>query len=159
MVMLGTAIPRNPYGLAAAMLGGLAVTTAVEYGVIYWMLGRPAKARLRFLFSLLLVNVITNPPVQLATFFIPDLFRPRLLGELLLMLGIVELVVVLVEFGLLRWIFGRMYRGGALNEAITVKRTFLIALTANLASFVVGCTAFIVVMAVIFGLTVFSRGW
>ena len=72
--------------------------------------------------------------------FIAD---PVLLGSEAIVLPLqisIGLVTVIVEFALLKWIFGHEYRWGLLSAPVTAKRTFVIALVANLASFV---TAFI----------------
>jgi hypothetical protein len=117
-------------------------TVAVEYAVVYFMLGRPAKASMQLLGWVLFVNVITNPAAQLGLLCLGD---PVLWGSDTLawvMIGIVELIVVAVEFCLLKWIFGRMNRRGRLDEPVSTRRTFAIALVANAASFVCGIVGF-----------------
>ena len=49
---------------------------------------------------------------------------------------IIEFVVVIVEFGLMKWIFGRMYRHGVLDEPVSAGRVLVISVAANIASYV-----------------------
>jgi len=121
-------------------------TVAVEYLVVYVLLGRPAKAWTQLFFYIMLVNLITKPAAHLSMLFIGD---PDLLGSTtraLLVDGIIELVVVTVEFGLMKWIFGSMYRRGVLQEPVTAKRTILIAAVANVASFAFGVVGLILLL-------------
>ncbi len=157
-VILEPHLLRYPYGLVCMMLGAYVITVIVEYPVIHLMLGRPAEARLKLFLCVALINLITNPAVQMAllytfpaliTYPIPSLF----------MIFPIEFVVVIVEFGFFLWAFRGLYRGGELTEPVSAKRTFLISLAANLASFVFGCVVLIAVEAVFFGLRNFGLGW
>jgi hypothetical protein len=125
----------HPYAFYYLMIGCLVATVIVEYPVVYLLLGRPAKARIQLFLWLLFVNVITNPAVQIALLFLdPAVY----LTDALFKFGLIELAVVMVEFGLLHWIFSRMHRCGALVEPIKARCTFVIGVLANLASFVLG---------------------
>jgi hypothetical protein len=123
------------------------VTVLVEYVAVYWLLGRPAAARMSLLLYLLLINLLTNPVAQLGMLFLGD---PVLMGSRALAQGmdcVIELTVVVVEFGLMKWIFSRMYRNGLLAQPITALRTLVMALVANLASFAVGTVGVLLIMA------------
>jgi hypothetical protein len=144
--------------LAWMMCGTFAITVIIEYSVIYWMLGRPVKGRLELLLWLLLINAITNPAVQYAFIAIDSLRLPPGYSFSFLVFPI-EFLVVVVEFGLFLWAFRWLYRRGALTEPITEKRTFVISLTANLASFGLGFVVFTAVEIAIFGFRIIGRGW
>ena len=120
------------YGMVAAFC----VTVIIEWLVISCFIWGDARVWLELFPWVLLVTIITNPAAQFAILFLAD---PDLLGSgalSLLVLCLIELVVVIVEFGLLIWIFGRMYRRGVLDTRLTARRTFVMALLANPASLV-----------------------
>ena len=54
------------------------------------------------------------------------------------MICLVEVAVVAAEFGLLKWIFGNMYRQGAPDNPVTAKRAIMTVSVANAASFAFG---------------------
>ena len=120
-------------------------TVVIEYLVICWFFVWSKKAMAKLLFWVVVVNIITNPAAQAGAIF----FATSLESETLawIMICIIELGAVVVEFGLLRWISGDMYRQGALDEEVTPKRTLLIAAVANLASFAFGFLGTLVVLA------------
>jgi hypothetical protein len=157
-VILEPHLLRYPYGFVWMMLGVFVITVIVEYPVVYRLLGCPTEAWPKLLVCLALVNLITNPAVQMALLFtFPALITYP--NSSLLMILPIELVVVIVEFGFFLWVFRGFHRAGALTEPITAKRTFVISLAANLASFVVGCLVLIAVEAVFVGLRNFGLGW
>ena len=111
-------------------------TVAIEYLVVYLYLGRPSKAKTHLLLYIILINLITNPAAQLSMLFIGD---PKLLGSSALSCLVdctTELAVVAIEFGFMIWMFRRMYDRGIL-EKVTTGKTALMALVANVASFVI----------------------
>ncbi|MEW6529403.1 MAG: hypothetical protein AB1473_01120 [Thermodesulfobacteriota bacterium] len=125
-------------------------TVTVEYLTVYFLLGRPAKVRIKLFFYIVLVNMVTNPAAQFSMLFLGD---PDLVGsaELALVVTcVIELVVVTVEYGLLRWLFGRMHRRGALDKPVTATRTFLISLVANAASFAIGVVGSISIIPLLY---------
>jgi len=125
------------------------VTVVIEYLVFYALLGRPAKARRKLFLYILFVNTITNPAAQLCMLFIAD---DVLLGSKnmeYLADCIIEVLVVIVEFGLMTWLFGRMHRHGDLDEPVSAIRTLVITLLANLASFTVVYEGFSAITAVL----------
>jgi hypothetical protein len=122
-------------------------TVAIEYLVVFLLLGRPPKAKIKLFCYILLINLITNPAEQFAIFFLAD---PDLLGSTgrsLLMICLIEFVVITIEFGLMLWIFRRMYRRGMLQRAITAGHTIVLALVANVASSGILFIGFILIIA------------
>ena len=113
--------------LTAAIFG---VTTIIEFLVIYWMLDRPKKARTTLFLVVFFLNLVTNPPAQIAVHFLGDWFT-------------IELVVIAIEFGVMMWIFSRMYHSRKLDRPVTVMCTAFIVVIVNLASFVLGVVGFI----------------
>ena len=130
------------------MLGCFVVTVMIEYPVIYALLGRRLKAPIQLFLWVLLVNVITFPGVMCALGALPFLGYEQFVW---LWLGLIECAVVVVEFVILKLVFNRMCRTHALDEPILAKRTFVIALVANLASFVFGAIADKVIIIAILG--------
>jgi hypothetical protein len=110
-------------------------TTIIEYPAIYWILGRPKKAKKSLFLCVLLVNAITNPLAQLGVWFLDGWFT-------------IELAVVAVEFGLMVWIFKRMYNSGKFDRPITLVRTAVTVLVANLISFVLGVAVLLALIAI-----------
>ena len=104
-------------------------TVIIEYLVVYFFLRPFLRSKLKLFLWILLVNAITNPVFQIvAVLLIPTL----------IILLLLEILVVIVEFNILKWILGRMLRSGDLTEPLSSQRIFVISLTANLASFLVG---------------------
>ncbi|MFC1835656.1 hypothetical protein ACFL2Q_13130 [Thermodesulfobacteriota bacterium] len=130
--------------LVYLVLMNFCATVLVEYLVVYFFLGKPIKARRELFLWILLVNVITNPAAQLGLIFLPERMSIKADALGLAVLGIIELAVVVVEFGLLRWIFNRMYARGTLGKPVSEKRTLAIALTANVASFMAGLLGWLI---------------
>jgi len=118
----------------AVMVVNFGLTTIIEFFVVYFLLGRPRKARTELFFYLLFLNLITNPPAQLGVWLWGTWFW-------------IELVVIWIEFGLMLWIFDRMFRGGKLDHPIGTGRTALIVVVANLASFVLGVIGFLIAIS------------
>lgn len=115
---------RGPLDLAVMALMFCA-TTIVEFFVVYWILGSPKKARRGLFLFALLVNLITNPPAQLWVWILGEWF-------------VIELVVIIVECGLMAWVFRRMHHSGKLDHPVTGVRTAATVLTANVVSFILG---------------------
>jgi hypothetical protein len=134
--------------LPFAMLHCFAVTVIVEYLVVYLLLRRSVKDWKRLFFWVLVVNLITNPAAVLGSLFVGDpvIFGSEILADSLLY--IIEFLVVAVEFVFLRWAFGQMYRQGILDKPITAKRTLIISILANLASFFIGWLVFFFILVV-----------
>jgi hypothetical protein len=82
------------------------------------------------------MNVITNPPAQLGIWFLADEKLIGFIGAEHAMVCLVEISVVTLETVLLLWIFRRMHRRRVLDGLPTAGRTFVIALAANVGSFV-----------------------
>ncbi|MFZ5866336.1 MAG: hypothetical protein ACOYXY_10685 [Thermodesulfobacteriota bacterium] len=125
-------------------------TVAVEYLTVYFLLGGPSKVRIKLLFYIVLINMVTNPAAQFLMLFVGD---PDLVGsaELALVVTcVIEFVVVTVEYGLLRWVFGRMHRRGLLYRPVTATRTFVISLVANAASFAIGVVGSISIIPLLY---------
>jgi hypothetical protein len=117
-------------------------TVIVEYIIVSCLLGWPAKGRMQLFLWVLFLNTITVPAAEAAWLFIAD---PLALGSemiFLALLCVIELIVVIVQFFLLRWIFTRMLRRGLLDRPVTAGRTFMISLVANAASFLFAKFAF-----------------
>ena len=124
--------------LLFALVLCFALTVLVEYLVVYLLLRRSVKEWKRLFFWVLVVNLITNPAAVLGSLFVGD---PVILGSgalAILLLCTIELLVVTVEFIILRRAFGRMHLCGVLDKPITAKRTLFISLLANVASFFFG---------------------
>ncbi|MEW6113724.1 MAG: hypothetical protein AB1664_16445 [Thermodesulfobacteriota bacterium] len=115
------------WALMAAIFG---VTTIIEFLVIYWMLDRPRSARITLFFVAFLLNMVTNLPAQIGVWFVGDWFA-------------IEVVVIAIEFGVMMLIFSQMYHSGKLDHRVTVPRTALIVLVANLTSFALGVVGFL----------------
>ena len=123
--------PRSPFYI------GYYATVIIEYLVIYVFLRSCLKSKLKLFLWVLLVNAISNPAFQL------------LIASLTLdIIGVLlsEILVVFVEFLVLKWIFRRMHRTGDLTEPVTNRHTFTISLIANMVSFVVGETFIILIV-------------
>jgi hypothetical protein len=116
-------------------------TVVIEYLVICAFLGWPEKAILKLGFGVLLANIITNPASQVVAIFFGSVLGSEPLAWA--MICAVELVATIVEFGIMRWAFGRMYHGGLIDQPIAIKRTIVMVLTANVASFLLGFAALI----------------
>lgn len=149
---------RYPHGLVLTLLTAFVVTIIVKYPVIYQMLGRPIQARLKLFLCVASINLITNPALQSAFLSIDPALITSLNSPWPLIFPI-EFLVVVVEFGLFLWAFRWLYRRGVLTESISLKRTFVISLTVNLASFGLGFVGFTAVETAIFGFKVIGRGW
>lgn len=144
--------------LGYLILGCFVATLLVEYPVVYWMIGRPKKARTQLLFWLALINMVTNPAVQIALLYLePALEGWERFGWLYLC--VIELAVVAVEFWLFTRVFARMYRGRALDEPVTTTWALVAAIAANLASFVIGGIGVRAVVALAYGVPLFWSGW
>lgn len=139
----------DPVSLGYMMLIRFCVTVAAEYLVVLGCLTGRLKAFSALFVWVLLINVVTNPAAQFGVAFVAD---PAVLGSeaaaLLMWFGI-ELAVVAVEFGLLRWIFTRMYQRHILNEPVSMRRTIVIVLLANLASILAGTLGFGMIMRLV----------
>ena len=130
------------------MVACFVLTLIIEYSVIYLLLRRRLKAKMQLFLWVLLVNAITFPAVQVA---LTALYFLNLERFAWLWLILIEFAVVIVEFVLLKLIFKRMYRVHALEEPISAKRAFVMALTANFASFILGAVAEPVIITLILG--------
>lgn len=119
-------------------------TVVIEYLVICALLRWPEKATAKLIFWVLLINGLTNPAAQFGATFFARVMRSE--ASAWGMICMVEIAVVVVEFGLLRCILGRMYRQGALKEPVTAKRTIMIAAAANAASFAFGFVGLVFVL-------------
>ena len=131
---------HEPGATAFGVFVFFCITMVIEYLVVYACLLRLTKDGVALFGSVLFVNVITNPAAQCVMMFFGD---PMVLPSdawCYTVICAVELVVVAVEFVLFRWIFGRMYRHGTLGEPVTVRRTLIIAMAANVASLVLPIT-------------------
>ncbi len=131
-------------------------TVVVEYLVIYSWLRWPRKAWAKLFGWVLVVNLITHPALHIFSFgsyrlVLPPppwprpedapggnkfyatapIFGPEYLFAL-------ELVVLAVEFLLLKRIFRRLHRNGTLDGPVSPLQTFTIAFAANAASFFFG---------------------
>ncbi len=130
---------RTLYGV----LGGFLLTLIVEYSVIHLFIWRRVNAPVRLFFWVLLVNVITFSASQFAmALFVTSV--PRFVW-----LGLIEFAVVVGEFAMFRPIFERLYRMHALDQPVSTKRTFAIAFSANLASFIVGSAVELIMIFVL----------
>ena len=125
------------------------ITAAVEYLIVYLLLGRPTRGRIQLIFYIMLANVITKPAGHSAMLFIadPDLLGSRTLERLAVF--IIELVILVVEFGIMRLTFHWMYCRGLIHEPVTARRTILIAALANVASFAFGLVGPLLLRALI----------
>lgn len=125
----------HPLNLVALFLL-FGATTIIEFYVIYWILGRPRKARKDLFLCALLVNALTNPLTQVAVWLLQSWF-------------VIELVVVMVEFGFMIWVFKRMYHSEKLDRPITLVRTVVTVLVTNMVSFGLGVVGGIFLMAIL----------
>ncbi|MEW6529512.1 MAG: hypothetical protein AB1473_01670 [Thermodesulfobacteriota bacterium] len=110
------------WALMAAIFG---VTAIIEFLVIYWILGRPKKARTTLFLVAFFLNMFTNPSAQIGVLILGYLFA-------------IELLVIAIEFGVLMWVFSQMHHSGKLDHPVTALRTAVIAVIANVASFILG---------------------
>ena len=128
--------------LVCASIAYLLVMVPVEYVVVYCFLGRPVKARGQIFMWVLLANFITQLGAQLGMLFLADPVQRKPLALVAAMFGTIELMTVIVQFALFKWMVGRLHRRGVIQEAFSTLRTFAMALVAYLASRVVAfaCT-------------------
>jgi hypothetical protein len=125
------------------------VTIVIEYWVICAFFEWSQKAMLKLMLWVPVVNLITNPIAQIGVMFFGGMLKRSEPLDWTIMLQwaiifVIELAVVAVEFCLFRWIFLNMYRQGVISKPVTVKRTILIAATANTASFALGFVGIII---------------
>ena len=121
----------------------LIATVLIEYLTAFLLLGMPVKAALPLFIYNLFLNTITISLIQLGVFYIA---HPVLLGSYELGLAgalSIEALIVITEMRLLMLIFRRMHRLGSLDSPVSKTRAFVIAIFANLASFIlaVPCAA------------------
>lgn len=134
----------------AAIIAVSCMTVLVEYLVIYLLLKRPVRARLRLVVVVLLANAVANPFAQIALGFCLPLDAKghattlnRLLGyyfgvaisesilSTVLVVCSLQAVVLVMEFGLLRWLFSSMFRRRELLTPVTTLRTLMITVAAK----------------------------
>ena len=104
--------------------------------------GEPTNPAAQINFLLFLPNTI-----KIGFFFSSHLISTGLFNEgiilwLLTELLVIELLVVIVEYALLRLVFRSLHKAGKLDGPVTAGRTLKIAVLANLASLVLGLVAF-----------------
>jgi len=136
--LMGT-LSANLYIIVGLFVTNFVATVFIEYLVVIWLMGDSNRARLELFLWVLVVNAITNPASQIGTLFLTA-EAPTRGSEALAwsMICAVQFAAITVEFGLLRWIFGRMHRRGKLDKPVTAARTIMIVFAANLVSFVFG---------------------
>lgn len=78
-----------------------------------------------------LINAISFPAAQFGFIYLFTLLHFFPLENLCL----IEILVVIFEFVLLRWVLGIMHRTGKLDQPVTAGRTFMMAFLSNLATF------------------------
>jgi hypothetical protein len=111
-------------------------TAVIEYFLICGLLGWPERAWLKLIPVVLHINFITKTQPQAGAIFFGRVMPSE--GSAWAMVGLIEIAVMAVEFGLLRWMLGKLYRRGALDAPVTALSTILIVVIANVASFAFG---------------------
>ena len=104
--------------------------------VVLWSRWRPW---LRIMGNVGLVNLITFPPTQIAWLAVNGpLLRHSLDLDAVLTIPLLEVLVTLAEFFLLRWRLGHLWRRGVLDKPVSNGRLIVATVAANAASFVLG---------------------
>jgi hypothetical protein len=123
------------------------VTVAVEFVIIYLLLGRPPSSKKWLFLRLLFINAISFPLAHIGFFFWTSIDHST---PWPVILGVIELLVVLLEWVLLIRIFETMHRMGKLHAPVSSERTLTIAFAANLASCLLGLVLVLVVGFIVF---------
>jgi hypothetical protein len=117
---------------------------AAEFVIIYLLLGKPPSSKKWLFLRVLFVNAISFPAAQIGFFYWLEIDHST---PWPVILGVIELLVVLLEWVLLIRIFETMHRMGKLHAPVSSERTLTIAFAANLASCLLGLVVgFIVFM-------------
>jgi hypothetical protein len=119
------------------LAGNFLITVIIEYLVIWVFLGWSEKVGKELVGWVLFVNAITNPASQVAAVFFANLYGSDNSSAWIAICAI-ELIAATVEFGIMTLLFRRMHRNKIIDKPVPTKRTILIVLTANVASFLFG---------------------
>ncbi|WP_041286556.1 hypothetical protein [Desulfomonile tiedjei] len=119
------------------LVGNFLCTVIIEYLVIWAFFGWSGKAGKELVGWVLFVNAITNPVSQMDAVFFANLYGSDN-SSAWIAICVMEFVVATVEFSMMASIFRRMHRNKVIDNPVTTKRTILMVLTANVASFLFG---------------------
>jgi hypothetical protein len=122
--------PDVLYGVAA-FLGPLLLTLLVEVPVVA-VAGRGSAAAWK---TGVLVNTLTNPAAVLAAMVLVPAFLTRSIGVSSLAIGLIELVVVVVEWRVFRWVLGWSHRRAIVTSVIANGLSFGLGLVLIRVSF------------------------
>lgn len=129
------------FGAWAEMSFCFCFTLVVEYLVVLLFLGWKSVSKGSLFGWILLVNLLTNPVAQCLVIKWGAPGPSGSLTKFWLVTGLVELVVVAVEFLLLMQAFNQMRDNWSLSRKVTAREALAMAVVANAASFFLGLAA------------------
>jgi hypothetical protein len=153
----------DPYAVTTVVLMVFALTVFVECLVIDRLLGRPPEARRSLALWVLLINMVTNPAMQL--FYYCFGYHPKAAAsaianvlpwagasapDTILVIAetagpvAIEVAVVALEFVLFRKVFAHLYRCDRIEHPVGPGRTLWLVTAANVASYLFVLFAFFV---------------
>lgn len=128
------------------VISSFCATFISEYLVIALFLRKEKRVWLGLFFWVLLINIITSPLSQAAMVFIDygGLWEiaPVEMGKKLtyqnVFMWLIALITVIPKYNILKWVLGRMYRQGILDELMTHERILTIVIIAVFVGFLLG---------------------
>ncbi len=140
--------------LSIVILIGFSLTLLIEFIVVCLVLWCPPRLWWRVFAVVGLVNLVTFPPTQVAWWYFNYEVGPALKGsDGVVAIMLLEVLVALAEFFLLRWQFQKLWRLGVFEKPVSNGRIVCAAVAANAASFAFGFAA------LLFTTSLVSRIW
>jgi hypothetical protein len=136
MIVLGPA--ETAAAFAPVFAAAFCVTVVVEFVIIYLLLGRPTQSRKWLFVQVLYINLISYPAASIG-FFCWSAINYHTAPHT--QLFVIEILVVLLEWGLLMRILKTMHRTGRLDAPVGPRSTLKIAFAANFATCLLGLLA------------------
>ncbi|AFM27775.1 hypothetical protein [Desulfomonile tiedjei] len=125
--------------LGIIMLIGILLIVFIESGIVCVVFWTPWRLWWRVLAAVALVNLITFPTAEaLWCWWNYETGGPLLGGGIDVPLLLLELLVCVAEFYLLKWQLWRLFHRGFLERQVHNGRIFCAVAIANMASFVIG---------------------
>jgi hypothetical protein len=125
--------------LSISLFIGFSLTALIEFIVVWVVLWCPPRLWWRVFAVVGLVNLITFPPTQVTWWCFMYEMRPVMTwSDLIVPMVLLEALVVLAEFFLLRWQFQKLWRRGVFEKPLSNGRIICATVVANTASFAMG---------------------
>lgn len=135
--------PYFLYGVLTGISASFFATVVVEFVVIYIFLGRPSTARGWLFLRVMLIHLISYPLAQIGVVFLPSPGDAHIPLMAISRLCVVELLVVVLDYALLKRVFAAMHRTGKLGKKVSNRRTLKIAFAANFTTFLLSILAWV----------------